>query len=165
MNLTEAIKEIDPIIKNSLANCHIYENHPDFEDYCQLLRLNFCKWQEENPNHKIANWRGFLYQRFYWAIADHRRVSWRRQLLQIKLDTAHQPANDFIDTESIEVSQIIAQVTEDLNRRELDFLQLSLQGLTISEIAREWQVNRNVVYRVRSRLQEKFAPFFPDQAT
>ncbi|WP_265455658.1 hypothetical protein [Enterococcus sp. HY326] len=153
MDYNQILLKAEKMLKGVLSRLLIFETHPEYDDYLQILRLNLYEWLIANPEKNFEQWQGFLFQRFTWDIQNLRRTHWRRKLREKSL-TEYEETNGWSFEEICELKDVLTLNTA-FTERERIYIELRLAGYSQREIAAFWQVSTSVVSRLKIKICHK----------
>ncbi|MHC5372457.1 sigma-70 RNA polymerase sigma factor region 4 domain-containing protein [Enterococcus sp. LJL120] len=153
MDYNQTLLQAEKMLKGILSRLLIFETHPEYDDYLQILRLNLYDWLQANPEKDFEQWQGFLFQRFTWDIQTLRRNHWRRQLREKSL-TEYEETTGWSFEEICELKDVLTLKTA-FTERERIYIELRLAGYSQREIAAFWQVSTTVVSRLKIKICRK----------
>lgn len=155
----------DCIVHGVLNKCRIKPAHNEYDDYMQVGRLALVKAYESFPDSLIGEehfyqFTGFAFQKVYWAIIDELRKEKRHKESTCTLPGALETNTSFMlhgfENDLIERTMLTSFVSL-LSDTERQFVVESIVNeLTITEIARKYQVSRKTVYSWRSKARLKY---------
>ncbi|MGO2084079.1 sigma-70 family RNA polymerase sigma factor [Vagococcus sp.] len=161
----ELLDNYHNILLGALKKCHIYFYHPQFEDYLQLARWTLIETYREQLKNGVdlTNFNNFIYQKVYWKIIDAIRHDLKQQKNEFPVEPViltETKISTTIDETEILVEERLTKLLPHLTPREKDFLfETLINGLSISEIAKKYQVSRQVVYRWRDHTALKYLKY------
>ncbi|MGO3732006.1 MAG: sigma-70 family RNA polymerase sigma factor [Vagococcus sp.] len=149
------------LLLGALKKCHIHPQHPNFEDYLQIARWTLIETHRRfiREDKEMDSFHNYVYQRIYWVITDELRKEKKRQDRHLQ----DQSDNDF-DTlsacttfdEDIEVKVLLDTLAPQLSPQEATFLEEAyLNDLSVSAIAKKYNVSRRTVYNWRDKVALK----------
>lgn len=81
-NLSEQrLIQYEKLFYRVMEDCGVYQDNPDYDDYLQILRLDFAGWIIQQEAVEI----GYLYKFLVWRLRDAQRSAKRDQDQQNKL--------------------------------------------------------------------------------
>lgn len=145
------------VIYGVLKRLHVYRSYPEYEDLIQEGRLAFVQCYQKAPattredEHRLL---AYIYQGVYWQLLKCLDSQRRRAGHQTDDENKPQPVTD--PQAQIESDQLYTQLLPLLSKNEQCYLTATyVDGLTVSEIARQMGVSRKSVYWWKAGVAQK----------
>ncbi|MCC5895665.1 MAG: sigma-70 family RNA polymerase sigma factor [Alkalibacterium sp.] len=154
------------IVHGVLNKCRVNPTHNDYDDYLQIGRLALVKAYESFPDSLVCEehmyqFTGFAYQKIYWAIIDELRKERRNKevMCQVPDDLETDSVFTLPSFENTLVEEtLLTSFIALLSKNEQIFITESvINQLTITEIAKKYQVSRKTVYAWRTKAGMKYS--------
>ncbi len=153
------------LILGALKKCHISTYHPQYEDYLQIARWTLIETHRRfiKEEKDLTSFNNYVFQRIYWKITDEIR---KELSLKEKIETesTEERLLELADTpkeDLLEVTETISQLNELLTKQEKIFLEEAyFNELSITDIARKYQVSRQTVYTWRDKVALKTINYY-----
>jgi RNA polymerase sigma factor (sigma-70 family) len=153
------------VVYGVLKRLHVYPWQTNYADLKQEGFLVFAQKYNQYPGIDADKPRlAYLYQAVYWHLLDILRKQTRIQQHQCipPVDKTGLPNWETLEDSYDAIGEWMGQTLyvklwQKCNHRERRFLVGSYeQGLTITEMARQWHVSRKTIYQWKKRVQNKY---------
>lgn len=150
------LAQYTPLLKKVLLRCRVYQHHPDYEDYQQILR--FALFQKAqvmdltDPTKAVINQ---LFSFFMWKVRDEQRLQKRAE--EIVEKALQLPYQESCKPEiTVFLCSELAACWPELTVGERRYLTARLQaGWSAKEISAYYQVSHTAVMKWRQKLKQR----------